>query len=209
MIHVEELCRMRSNIVTHYHAISCQCKSIFYILVTYIDTSLPTRTPSSQSFVVSSRDVSRRALQVPSLMASCAGRHHRHGIQMEVSNVMGVYMGVPQNGWFIKSIIQWKMDGTWVNMDDLGYPPFKIVLGNLHVPSWNKWGKTTEKKKIMLFTMTRRYDELVLDRGLQTYSVSYDSTRDTLRKIKCGDGKSPIATFVSRLPFGDTTIYHS
>ena len=138
MIHVEELCRMRSNIVTHYHAISCQCKSIFYILVTYIDTSLPTRTPSSQSFVVSSRDVSRRALQVPSLMASCAGRHHRHGIQMEVSNVMGVYMGVPQNGWFIKSIIQWKMDGTWVNMDDLGYPPFKIVLGNLHVPSWNK-----------------------------------------------------------------------
>jgi len=32
----------------------------------------------------------------------------------------------------------WKMDGTWVNMDDLGYPPFKIVLGNLHVPSWNK-----------------------------------------------------------------------
>lgn len=69
--------------------------------------------------------------------------------------------------------------------------------------------KNNREKKNMLFTMTRRYDELVLDRGLQTYSVSYDSTRDTLRKIKCGDGKSPIATFVSRLPFGDTTIYHS
>lgn len=215
MIPVEELCWMRSNIVTllSRHIMPMQ----FYILYSihiyrYLASHKNSEFAKFRRFVkgrVASGTPSSQFDGVLCWKASSAwnsyGGFQCHGC---------IYGGTPK--WIVHKVYN-TMENGW-NMgehgwfgDTHGYPPFKIVLGNLHVhvPSWNEWGKKTTEKKNMLFAISRRCDEFVLDRGLQTYSVSYDSTRDTLRKIKCGNGKSPIATFVSRLPFGDTTIYHS
>ena len=131
MIHVEELCWMRNKItIMQMHA-----KAILYDILyshTYTNTSLDSHKDSEGK--VSSRDVSRRALQVPSLMASCSAT----GMEfMEASH--GTEAGWSINlSWKIQEIKTMENGWTWMILGD---------LGNLHVPSVKLMRKKQPEKK--------------------------------------------------------------